>query len=314
MSSSKSTAPIDDLDIDEEYQVLPSASEYWSAFNHLTIKLNNITMELVSETAQGSVVDIIVANVSTADATQVDYTVHPGTPAGVYHVRMNGTIFNGNTKLSTTSAISNSFSLDASDDPCAAGTFTPVSSPADPTYRPLRFTPQEGGDVSVLTQAEITGPSSSISFTLDRVDMDAINPTVEVLNTVTGFSTVQTPQFRVNFTNNNPLYPGKYSVVSDTFYVIAASGQPSCNVTSAPTASAPGAGPGPTISSAPGTAPVQSGPATTGEASTSDSGAGPAESGHASSPKSAANVRGDYNLISSWGVCVFIWLLFSGNL
>jgi len=295
-------------------------------------------MELVSETAQGSVVDIIIANVSSADASQVFYNVHPGTPAGVYHVRMNGTIFNGNTKLSTTSANSNSFSLDASDDPCAAGTFTPVSSLTDPAYRPLRFTPQLGGDVSVLTQAEITGPSASISFTLDRVDvlfeMNAINPTVEVLNTVTGFSTVQTPdliilepisfitsnitldpgswKFRANFTNNNPLYPGKYSVVSDTFYVIAASGQPICNVTSAPSASAPGAGPAPTISSAPGTAPVQSGPATTGEASTSDSGAGPAESGP-SSPKSAANMRGNYNLISIWGICVFIWLLFSGK-
>src|ERR1700761_4752059 len=56
------------------------------------------------------------------------------------------------------------------------------------------------------------------------------------------------PQFRVSF-NNNPIYPGEYSLVSDT-YVIGASGQPVCDVTSAPTL---------TISSAPGTAPVQFG-------------------------------------------------------
>ncbi|KAJ7213344.1 hypothetical protein C8J57DRAFT_1538762 [Mycena rebaudengoi] len=84
--------------------------EVRAAIDFLTAstQLNNITMELISGKAEDKgtdVVDIIVVNYSTSSGNGVAYTLHPGTPAGPYHVRMNGTLFNGDTSLSSTVSV-----------------------------------------------------------------------------------------------------------------------------------------------------------------------------------------------------------------
>ncbi|KAF8127815.1 hypothetical protein K438DRAFT_1789710 [Mycena galopus ATCC 62051] len=175
-------------------------------------QLNNITLELISGTAEdksNNVVDIIasetcpVVNYSTLDGNQINYNFHPGTPAGPYYARMNGTIYNGNTSLNnTTSALSDTFNITPSDLLlCANGTWTPVSSLTDPAYKPLLLSvSQDGGiespPVTVFAQAELSGLDAGIFYDLTNVDVlfelgtigVDYNMTTEVLNTVTGFN------------------------------------------------------------------------------------------------------------------------------
>ncbi|KAJ7831994.1 hypothetical protein B0H13DRAFT_2112828 [Mycena leptocephala] len=176
-----------------------------TSFRQLTspTQLNNATLELISGRAEDKgtdVMDIIAVNVSTVDGTNaIHYKLHPGTPGGPYHARMSGTIFNGRTSLSsTTSALSNTFTVTTSSLPCAVGTWTPVRSLTDPTYSPVRLTVVTfDGELfsapkTVFTHADISGPKAGISFSLDRVnflfDFAEHNISVEVLNTVTGFN------------------------------------------------------------------------------------------------------------------------------
>ncbi|KAF7325172.1 hypothetical protein MKEN_00561100 [Mycena kentingensis (nom. inval.)] len=196
-------------------------------FSYLTapVLLNNITFELVTGAADatgGNVLDIMIANISSASQTRFDYTFHPGIPSGIYHARMNGTIFNGDTQLGSTSALSNSFSFSGSSKVCGAGTFTPITGLAgvDPNYRPVRFSQPIGGDV--IVQSALIGPSAGLILEVDRID--ALSPflpgpmTKEVINTETGFNAgVQTGNLILlepleYITSNLTLDPGPWKI------------------------------------------------------------------------------------------------------
>jgi hypothetical protein len=85
---------------------------------------------------------------------------------------MNGTIYNGNTVLSGTNAVStlsNTFSIPDSGVLCSAGTFTPVKSTSDPAYQPVRITSPGGAEV--ITQPSITGPFASLDIQVNAVDV-----------------------------------------------------------------------------------------------------------------------------------------------
>ncbi|KAJ7053214.1 hypothetical protein C8F01DRAFT_1089851 [Mycena amicta] len=129
----------------------------------------NLLIAGTADAKGNDVVDIMIANISSTQQTRFDYTFHPGLAGGVYHARMNGTIDNGNTLVSTTSALSNSFSLPDSGVPCSAGTFTPITSLTDPSYRPVRFTTPKGGDV--IVQSALIGPVAFLGLQVDPIDM-----------------------------------------------------------------------------------------------------------------------------------------------
>ncbi|KAJ6544460.1 hypothetical protein B0H19DRAFT_1267720 [Mycena capillaripes] len=168
----------------------------------VSTQLNNITLELISGKAEDNgndVLDIIVANYSTQlDQPQINYDFHPDTPYGVYHARMNGTIYNGATSLSRKiSTLSNSFTLTTILHNC--GTSTPVRSLTDPAYSPLRLTVGSGN--GLVAQADLSGPTGGISINVARVDarFDSgfLQTTMEILNTVTGFSSGVHKQVRI---------------------------------------------------------------------------------------------------------------------
>ncbi|KAJ6569163.1 hypothetical protein B0H19DRAFT_1256823 [Mycena capillaripes] len=220
--------------------------------HHTSAQLNNITLELIFGKAEG-----LISNQSAqVDTPQISYTFHPRTPGGKYHARMNGTIFNGATSLSShASALSNTFTLTANPGSCVAGTFAPVRSLADPAYSPLRLTLPVGGQN--FTQSSLSGPTGQIDVTVVRVDarfdlcsFSNVQSTLEVVNTVTGFSSgVQKQIFdfltasystsnvtldpgswkvRANFTSNRPPNPGTFMAYSDEFFVVA-DGQSGCS-------------------------------------------------------------------------------------
>ncbi|KAJ7902201.1 hypothetical protein B0H13DRAFT_2027112 [Mycena leptocephala] len=305
--------------------------------------LNNITLALVEGSAEdngNSVMDIMVANLSSAKTTSFTYSLFPGIPSGTYHARLTGTIYNGDTILagnSSASALSNTFSIPDSGVPCSAGTFTPVTSVTDPAYSPVRITAPVGGNV--LVQSSITGPAGSFVIHVDAVDASFfanLEPTtMEVINTQTGFNAgVQHTQLeldatilyrtnnvtldpgswkvRMNFTVLAPSgYPGVFSLKSEEFFVVAASGDsPNCTSSSSSSSSmasgssASGSGGIPALTSgesAPsGSTPTQShqpsAPATSG-------GADPAQSSPASSPNAAP---APVNPLQNLWICVFI--------
>ncbi|KAJ6582452.1 hypothetical protein DFH09DRAFT_1360373 [Mycena vulgaris] len=221
-------------------------------------ELNNITMELISGKAEDKgtdIVDIIVVNYSTLRGNSVSYSFHPGAPPGPYHVRMNGTLFDGDTSLSSTiSALSDTVTIADSDLPCVAGTWTPVRGLADPAYNPLRLTIADSDSIkTVFPQSAVSSPFGGISVALDFVDLlfdytAHSNTTAEVLNTVTGFNAgaqvvrlgsfrYETSNFtldpgsweiRMNTTLNSTRNPGPFTVYSDKFYVVANTSQPEC--------------------------------------------------------------------------------------
>ncbi|KAJ7239818.1 hypothetical protein C8J57DRAFT_1372145 [Mycena rebaudengoi] len=225
-------------------------------------QLNNITMELISGKAEDKgtdVVDIIAVNFSTLRGHSFLYSFHPGTPAGPYHVRMNGTLFNGDTSLSSTvSALSDTVIVTDSGLPCAAGTWTPVRGLTDPAYSPLRLTIQAArlsSPMTVFPQSAVSSPFGGIPVEVSYVDLlfdnaftNHYNATAEVLNTVTGFNAgvqaatlggfeYETSNFtldpgswkiRMNITLNSTRNPGPFTVYSDKFFVLANASQPDC--------------------------------------------------------------------------------------
>jgi hypothetical protein len=93
---------------------------------------------------------------------------------------MNGTIWNGNTQLSTVTARSNTFNFTASSedqDPCHPLTWTPLRSLADPGYSPLRITSPPGG--TVYSQADL-GDSRSRIFGTITGSITAIDTSFDV--------------------------------------------------------------------------------------------------------------------------------------
>ncbi|KAF7358831.1 BTB domain-containing protein [Mycena sanguinolenta] len=180
-------------------------------------------MELISGKAEDKgtdVVDIIVVNYSTSRGSSAHYSFHPGAPSGPYHVRMNGTIFNGDTSLSRTiSALSDTVTIYDSDLPCVAGTWTPVSGLTDPAYSPLRLTIADFDSIkTIFPQSAVSGPYGGIPVVMDLVDVlfdDTLdyNATAEVLNTVTGFNAGAQAAILGEFTyetSNFTLDPGSW--------------------------------------------------------------------------------------------------------
>ncbi|KAJ7722433.1 hypothetical protein DFH07DRAFT_856942 [Mycena maculata] len=220
-------------------------------------ELNNITMELIvgsSEDNGNEVMDIIAVEQTSTRGNSVDYYVHASTPAGDYHIRMNGTIYNGNTPLSSVTTRSSTMNITIGDEfQCnTPAAFTPVRSLSDAGYSPVRVVLPVAGDVFVQTQ--LTGVLGLVGGTVAVVDglfdvTDMVNPTLELVNVETGFSTSPqslatignqgllldnggieyttdnvtlnpgTWKMRMNFTGTGPGSTGKFSALSDEFFV-----------------------------------------------------------------------------------------------
>ncbi|KAJ6576821.1 hypothetical protein B0H10DRAFT_2236195 [Mycena sp. CBHHK59/15] len=136
--------------------------------------------------------DIVLVGLSTANSNQggFNYDFHGAMPAGLYHVRINGTIWTGATQIGTTTALSNTINFTGiALDPCHPVTWTPVRSVTDPGYTPLRITSPVGGSLIVptetVTAGVVVGTLTKVDLTFDAENM---NQTMEMVNTQTGFS------------------------------------------------------------------------------------------------------------------------------
>ncbi|KAJ6561305.1 hypothetical protein B0H10DRAFT_2366107 [Mycena sp. CBHHK59/15] len=134
----------------------------------------------------------VVVDLSTANSNQggFNYDFHGAMPAGLYHVRINGTIWTGATQIGTTTALSNTINFTGiALDPCHPVTWTPVRSVTDPGYTPLRITSPVGGSLIVptetVTAGVVVGTLTKVDLTFDAENM---NQTMEMVNTQTGFS------------------------------------------------------------------------------------------------------------------------------
>ncbi|KAJ7691432.1 hypothetical protein B0H17DRAFT_1133741 [Mycena rosella] len=200
--------------------------------------LNNITTELILgrfEDNENEVMDIMAVEQTSTRGNSVAYYVHASTPAGNYHIRTNGTIYNGNTPLSNIATGSSTVNIAIGDAfqcnmPAA---FAPVRSLSDAGYSPVRVVQPAAGDI--FLQSQLTGALKLIGGTVAVVDglfdvTDMVNPTLELVNVETRFST--SPQslatvgdsesngpMRVNFTGTGPGSTGKFSALSDEFFV-----------------------------------------------------------------------------------------------
>ncbi|KAJ7841292.1 hypothetical protein B0H13DRAFT_2365798 [Mycena leptocephala] len=220
--------------------------------------LNNITMELMLgrfEDNGNEVVDIMAVEQTSISSNSVNYYVHASTPAGDYHIRMNGTIYNGNTPLSNITTRSPTMNITIIDNfQCnTPAAFTPVRSLSDADYSPVRVIQPVAGDVLLQTQltngplAFVTGLVAAVDDLFDVVDM--VNPTLELVNMETGFNTSPqslstlesqrllsifgtvryttdnvtlkpgTWKMRMNFTVIDPGSTRKFSALSDEFFL-----------------------------------------------------------------------------------------------
>ncbi|KAJ7843959.1 hypothetical protein B0H13DRAFT_2364513 [Mycena leptocephala] len=223
------------------------------------VLLNNATVELMAGPAEDKgqdVQDIVVVGLSTANSNQggFSYDFHAAMPAGLYHVRMNGTIWNGATQIGTTTALSNTINFTGITlDPCHPITWAPVRSLTDPGYTPLRITSPVGGSLIVPTEADgaIIGTLTKVDVTFDAENM---NQTMEMVNTQTGFSAGVQTIMRTNFTSPDPHNPGPFVVYSDEVFIVDASYKP-CPPNSTSSASGPGGTSAPSGSGPPGSGP-----------------------------------------------------------
>ncbi|KAJ7127965.1 hypothetical protein C8R44DRAFT_101299 [Mycena epipterygia] len=219
--------------------------------------LRNITAELMVGKAEDNgqdVADIICDHVADQDPVlsfDFFYQAHAATPAGNYHIRMNGTVFDTlsagpgqpGTPVSNTTFRSKTFTL-SSGAPfaCTTPTWTPVVSLADPGYSPLRLGQPNGGDTFFLTNLSTIGTIQvspywvDESFTFGKIPL----MTMELVESGTGKSagsvtindTTQADQFlpvssftlsagawkvRTNFTSTN--HGGNFVTLSDEFYI-----------------------------------------------------------------------------------------------
>ncbi|KAF7347048.1 BTB domain-containing protein [Mycena venus] len=129
----------------------------------------------------------------------------------------------------------------------------PVQSLSDAGYSPIRVIEPAAGDV--FLQTDLTGALAFVGGTVTTVDglfdvIDMVNPTLELVNVETGFSTSPqsladadsqalllhdggityatdnvtlnpgTWKMRVNFTGTGPGSTGKFSALSDEFFLI----------------------------------------------------------------------------------------------
>ncbi|KAJ7914592.1 hypothetical protein B0H13DRAFT_2002127 [Mycena leptocephala] len=216
-------------------------------------EFSNIWMELMfgkSPDSSSSVADIIAVGYSQKNGNSIPYALHASTPAGSYHVRMNGTISEGTTSLDTIVAYSAAINITLSNSyQCATPAFTPVRSVFDPGYSPLRLAMPAAGAVFLqntlhLEHGNITGTLSIVNASSDTSN---INATLELVSMGTGASTAvqQVPQpqidermvvystknitltpgtwkLRMNFTDPTAEGRARLSSLSDEFYVVLA--------------------------------------------------------------------------------------------
>ncbi|KAJ7655973.1 hypothetical protein DFH06DRAFT_1199873 [Mycena polygramma] len=237
-------------------------------------ELNNITMELITGDTGGVVVDVIAVEYTQRNGNSITYPLHASTPAGQYHIRMNGTIYNGSTPLSTITTRSRTFNITLGNAfQCETPAFIPVRNILDPAYSPLRVATPAGGTIFLLDSlgSRLANISSMLYVVDASFNTTSTNAELELVNIATGGSTVaqQIPQAdivarRVSYlTENITFAPGMWklrmnftdprgpdtnlkslSTVSDEFYIITdfpCVGLSSANSTSAlPSASSTG--------------------------------------------------------------------------
>ncbi|KAJ7174874.1 hypothetical protein C8R46DRAFT_1081951 [Mycena filopes] len=240
-------------------------------------ELNNITMELMSGKAEDNgndVVDIIAVGYSQSNSATIPFFPHASTPAGDYHVRMNGTIYDSNNSVvSNTTARSPTMNVPAAATfQCLSPAFEPLRSVSDPGYSPVRIILPAAGSVFLLSGflgGDTVGELSEVDRRFSTADVDSA--TVELVNTATGFSTSPQPvtggdlaEGKIFYTGNTSVTPGGWKLrmnytakstgplvsLSDEFYFAL---QAPCDglASSASASSAPPSGtgtPAPTVS------------------------------------------------------------------
>ncbi|KAJ7215596.1 hypothetical protein GGX14DRAFT_608666 [Mycena pura] len=222
----------------------------------------------------------------------ISYWMHADTRAGLYHIRMNGTVAG-----TAVSALSPTFNITlASVFQCDVPSFTPVRSVRDPGYAPLRVVVPAGG--TVFLQTDLQGAAGDILgqyffFDSEWPQTTDLNATVELVNSATEFdpgaqsapelglifgaiafdthNASVTPgawKMRLNFTSSGGHSPGSFSALSDEFYVAqqapcvglrvpAASESSTAGTDAATGPSAPAAGPATTTGPSAPAAPIR---------------------------------------------------------
>ncbi|KAJ7896863.1 hypothetical protein B0H13DRAFT_1884931 [Mycena leptocephala] len=240
--------------------------------------------------------DIVALGLSSDDFSgAVVYQIHTAMPVGSYHVRMNGTVWNGSSDLGTkTTTRSNTFTFNGSDLPGLCGNipWTPVRSVTDPTYNPLRIiTPIGGSSIAngLVSTFEMVNTQTGFSAGVQKIaplDFDG----EPVLPYDTSHLTLDPGSwmFRANFTSPSAHNPGSFVAYSDEFFItLANQTQAPCVANSTSSPSGPGstsAPAGTASTSAPagaastpsspssGSIPTDSGPGFNTSGSTPDSG------------------------------------------
>ncbi|CAK5271979.1 unnamed protein product [Mycena citricolor] len=212
--------------------------------------LQNITYELMAGRSEdnGQTVADLIGVEGRQTGNQFSYFVHSSTPAGLYHIRMNGTVSPTGTNVTFRSVTTNITLADESFACTTPGAYVPVTGLADARYSPVRLTQPAAG--AVFTQTDLGGALGLIGSVLTLVDLlfdlrDMVNPTLEAVNVDTGFATPAqavnhgiiidpsivpyatknvtvlpgTWKLRLNFTATGPASTGSFSTLSDEFFV-----------------------------------------------------------------------------------------------
>ncbi|CAK5271296.1 unnamed protein product [Mycena citricolor] len=204
--------------------------------------------ELRKWTDNGQTVADLIGVEGRQTGNQFSYFVHSSTPAGLYHIRMNGTVSPTGTNVTFRSVTTNITLADETFACTTPGAYVPVTGLADARYSPVRLTQPAAG--AVFTQTDLGGTLGLIGSVLTLVDLlfdlrDMVNPTLEAVNVDTGFATPAqavnhgiiidpsivpyatknvtvlpgTWKLRLNFTATGPASTGSFSTLSDEFFV-----------------------------------------------------------------------------------------------
>ncbi|KAJ7844318.1 hypothetical protein B0H13DRAFT_1908937 [Mycena leptocephala] len=183
------------------------------------------------------VVDIMAVEQTSISSNSVNYYVHASTPAGDYHIRMNGTIYNGNTPLSNITTRSPTMNITIIDNfQCnTPAAFTPVRSLSDADYSPVRVIQPVAGDVVDMVNPTLELVNMETGFntspqSLSTVGDSESNGPLESQRLLSIFGTVRyttdnvtlkpgTWKMRMNFTVIDPGSTRKFSALSDEFFV-----------------------------------------------------------------------------------------------
>ncbi|KAJ7255655.1 hypothetical protein C8J57DRAFT_1236093 [Mycena rebaudengoi] len=147
-----------------------------------------------------------------SDKADIPYQLHTGAPQGLFRVRANGTMYNGATVLSNTTALSNLpvFVQQQEPDPCGNATLDlqVVRSPADPAYTPWRIISPAG--FNVFAQNDLAALNAAIEVALYKVDqlsdsLADMTATMEMINTAIPGASVGTQTLVCHLPTHLPL-------------------------------------------------------------------------------------------------------------